>query len=304
VIATHGRPTLLARTLQSLGDCVKPMAYAGIVVIENGLPAGARKVVDSAPGNLKARYMHTPVANKSGALNAVLDTVAEDLIIFLDDDVRVEADLLLQYAAAADGIDSGYFFGGPVSVDYEHAPPEWLRPLLPTSARGWELSDGMALRRPFLGFNWAAFAPDLRRAGGFDTSRGPGAPTGSTGQETAMQQALMQIGAKAVYVPGARVWHYVPRNRCSPEWAIERAVSQGIERGIMTYRDGWTPQKKAKWMMRVHVRSPMRIGLAHLLGSEQRRFRAEYWRRHDRAFLDGVRIGRELALSRESKTPE
>ena len=48
LIPTHGRPTLLGRTLASLGACRLPAAYAETVVVENGSRAGAEAVVAEA----------------------------------------------------------------------------------------------------------------------------------------------------------------------------------------------------------------------------------------------------------------
>lgn len=37
-----------------------------------------------------------------------------------------------------------------------------------------------------------------------------------------MQIRLLDGGVSPVYLPAAKVWHYVPTKRCSVEWAIER----------------------------------------------------------------------------------
>jgi hypothetical protein len=84
----------------------------------------------------------------------------------------------------------------------------------------------------FLGFNWAAFVPDLLAVGGFDPLFGPGAATGSVGQEWTMQQRLLEAGHTGRYVPDAEVWHWVPRERCTPRWAFERMYRDGISRGL------------------------------------------------------------------------
>lgn len=112
-------------------------------------------------------------------------------------------------------------------MDYEEAPPEWLVPSLPFSVRGMDFRQG---ERPdeFLGCNWASFKGDLRRAGGFDPNYGPGSPTGSSGQETEMQERLMAQGAERVNVPDAWVWHHVPRSRSSPSYAAWWLLRRGI----------------------------------------------------------------------------
>src|SRR5690606_21102731 len=155
---------------------------------------GADEIVAQAPASLSGRYVHYPVGNKSAALNTVINDLApDDFLFFTDDDVRVDRQLLLAYEAAARQYGRGNFFGGPTGVDYEQQPEAHVRRYLPASARGWVYSGrGVEIDAPdFLGFNWAAFAGDIQSAGGFNPNRGPGAPTGSTGQESDMQRRLL-----------------------------------------------------------------------------------------------------------------
>ena len=237
LIPTHGRPTLLKRTLDSLAQCVLTESYEELVVIENGSRVGAKKVVASLPPRLNARYMNREQGNKSFALNEALNTIRGGLVVFFDDDVRVHPDVLVRYAEVARGVEKGVFFGGPTDVDYEQPPPAWLLEYLPPSAKGWA-TDGEWENEDFnffLGFNWAAFAADLEMLGGFDNDVGPG--TSSTGQETDMQKRLLSGNVKQQFVPGAKVWHYVPKERCSPAWALKRQYRNAVTDGFQEVHD-------------------------------------------------------------------
>ena len=238
LIPTYGRAPLLARTLASLAECALPASYAETVVVENGPQAGAEAICQQADARLKVRYLHVEKANKSHALNEALKTLPEDaFVVFFDDDVRFAPEVLTAYAEAAEREGPGHFFGGPVSVDYEERPPDHIRALLPASAKGWRLKSEADLAHvTFLGANWAIFLPDLVKAGGFDVNRGPGLV--SVGQESEMQWRLRLQGARAVYVEQALVWHYVPKNRCSPEWLLERATKIGKSRGRRRRAEG------------------------------------------------------------------
>jgi GT2 family glycosyltransferase len=260
VIPTHGRPDLLTRTLASLAECELPESYRELIVVENGSRDGAEAVVAAAAEQLNARYLHYEQGNKSAALNHVLELLDDGLIVFFDDDVRLERNVLVAYAEAAANRDAGTFFGGPTEVDYETVPPDWMRTFLPPSAVGRKLPEHTAtVREPvFLGFNWAAFAADLRRVGGFDTNFGPGSPSFSTGQEASMQRMLLDAGCEGRYVKDALVWHYVPSSRCTMEWALKRSLQGGISQGQRTPVAGlavcgWTPkmlQEATIWYLR------------------------------------------------------
>ena len=45
LIPTHGRPTLLRRTLESVAQCKRPVGYEGRLVVENGSRAGGEAIV-------------------------------------------------------------------------------------------------------------------------------------------------------------------------------------------------------------------------------------------------------------------
>jgi glycosyltransferase involved in cell wall biosynthesis len=235
VIATHDRRELLERTLASLAQCRIPAGFGGTLVVENGRRAGAEEIVRQAPPSLGARYLFEPVGNKSRALNLALRATDDGLIIFLDDDVRMVPTLLESYVQSAVVAGRGHFFGGPVAPDYEQAPPQWLVKFLPLSARGWTPDDpaSVASKPFFLGFNWAAYTDDLKRVGAFNEQFGPGAVTGSVGQEGEMQRRLVAAGVAARFVPEAIVHHWVPRDRCSADWALERAYRDGIRMGLL-----------------------------------------------------------------------
>jgi len=231
ILPTHGRPTLLERTLDSIAQCELPSAYGELIVVENGSRVGAEQIVRQLPERLNARYMHRERGNKSYALNEALETAADGLIVFFDDDVCVEPKTLVAYSEAAEKYGPRHFFGGPVRVDYERRPPGWLRSQLPLSEVGYDVDKDTG-KNFYLGFNWAAFTHDINRLGGFDPRFGPGATTGATGQEADMQQRLFGDGCTSLNVEDAVVFHYVPEDHCTLYRVIERKYRLGIHKSI------------------------------------------------------------------------
>lgn len=232
LIATSNRPSLLKRTLDSLGNCNRPEGFRSVIVVENGQPSNTQDIVKRAPDWLACRYHHVAQANKSIALNEGLRLIDKSAFVYLtDDDVRYEPQVLCAYADAAIRHGSGHVFGGPISPDYQQPPEEWLIPYLPASARGWvpERVDRPFDSGKFLGFNFGAWASEIIAVGGFDDRFGPGAATQSTGQETTLIEQLVENDAEPVYVPHALVYHFVPPERCSFEWALRQRFRQGIQ---------------------------------------------------------------------------
>lgn len=295
VIATAGRPDLLGRTLASLADCRKPDNYRKTIVVENGPKCGAEEIVKSFDARLRTQYVYVPLGNKSNALTTVLRMVGECLIFFTDDDVRIHPDTLCAYAEAAIGTEMGKFYGGPTGADYEREPPSWLIDYLPNAAHSWQMTPGVdsipQAGLP-LGFNWAAFARDLRDAGGFDVKKGPGAVTGSTGQEADMEKRLLKNGVPGIYIPEAMVWHYVPVERCSPKWAARFAYRTGIWRGMDYRKQIPTILGFPRWMFRKWLKKGFKV-LRTLTSKDMRTyFDAYYEFRYFSGFMRGSRIAR------------
>jgi glycosyltransferase involved in cell wall biosynthesis len=232
LIATAGEKTLLNSTLESLSKCILPASYRKTIVVENGKKFHAEKITANYTSSLNAQYLYNATANKSTALNYAIDHIVDDtLVFFTDDDVVFADNLLVAYAKLAFQYRKGYFFGGPTLPNYEQQPPAWLIPNLPPSARGYSFEEPFN-KSMFLGFNWAAFAGDVKQVGGFDSNFGPGTIPKRTGQETDMQKRLLEFGLSPMYVSDAMVWHFVPSNYITLRWLLKRKYEGGRGKGL------------------------------------------------------------------------
>jgi GT2 family glycosyltransferase len=235
MIPTAGRSELLHMTLASLVKCRKPEIYHGTILVENGPKTGAEKVARAFEKELNLRHLYVPAGNKSNALNEAMKNVNDCLIFFTDDDVKLDPGILNAYAEAAEGRHGGEFYGGPFEAEYARKPDQWILEFLPLSAVGWNLGKEPAYidkSSLFIGFNWAAFDRDIKRCGGFNVLYGPGSNTGAVGQETEMQKRLLENGLRGRYVPEAKVWHFVPPEKCSTAFTAKRAYKWGIQGGL------------------------------------------------------------------------
>lgn len=303
LIATAGRPDLLERTLRSLQSCRRPASYRGTIVVENGPKRGAESVAANFLASLGVRYLHSLEPNKSRALNVAIESLPDSLVYFTDDDVRLHSDILCTYEGAASAHGHGYCFGGPTGVDYEIEPSPWLKEFMPASARGWWLDGGQQnIREPaFLGFNWAAFTSDLRKAGPFNGNFGPGALTGSVGQDTEMQMRLLRLGFKGIYLPEAFVWHYVPAARSSERWTIGRAYRHGVRHGLMESNPHW-PRILGfpRWTCRALVARTWGVIREGVCGNEKSRFRSLHEWNFMRGYMKGAGLARRLRTAPQS----
>lgn len=268
----------------SLAAAEHPPELRRVFVVENGTVGEAKSTCEALSRKLPVEYHCMAQAGKSRALQWAVEQIEIGLVVFFDDDIRVSPGILCHYVAAAQrqGVNSVY--GGPVGVDYEAPPEDWLIEFLPVSAVGWEPEspDEISLRKRggFLGTNYAVFAETILEGGGFNLSVGPGALTAGTegnptGQEEELQRRLFARGVRPVYVRDAKVWHYVPKERCGTQWALHRIYRFHFSKQLVS---GDAKQSSPhhfgvpRWMFRKLCESYLLAKLAFIVPSRRRRF--------------------------------
>lgn len=292
VIATHGRPALLGRTIESFAAMRRPSTFARLWVVENGSDAGARDVCKQYP-HLPLHYVNRAQPGRSRAMQWAVDQIGEGLVIFSDDDVRFGEAWLEAYATAAVAHGPHTFFGGPLRIDYQHdPPPPWLTQYLPHSAIGWEHDTAAPIDKPsFLGANFAVFAQDARALGGFRADLGVGSDGNALGEEMDMQQRMLDADFDAVYLPDAQLWHFVPADRCSPAWALGRIERTWYTNGLTSdeHLPGARIAGAPRWMWRRLITLALRAAIAGVTSTGEKRFEKRKAFRQYKGYVRGIR---------------
>ena len=122
----------------------------------------------------------------------------------------------------------------------------------------------------------------------------PGAGANPTGQERELQLRLLQSGRKPVFVPDARVWHWVPAERCSPEWALERAARRATSAVLRAQQTDADPGLRllgvpARVWWAWAAAAPAAL-LAHTARSEEQRYRKRIGFQRARGRVRGHRL--------------
>jgi glycosyltransferase involved in cell wall biosynthesis len=293
VIPTYKRPAFLERVLLSLSKCVFPPDVE-IHVVENGPRSGAEDICRTHSIEGRVLYLYSPIAGRSKAINHAIRSSSADFFIFFDDDIQVPEDMVTIYVSAAQRYGKGHFFGGPLVPDAETKCPAHLVPHLPRSAIGW--SHGkceVEIAAPdfefFFGANWAVFKADLERAGLFSEELGVTSDKASpVGEEGELQQRLVAGGAKAVYLPGAVIHHFVPRECYTAQWVWHRNFRLGVTDWIMTY-SSLKPRREIfgvpGWILKSAAKQKAKVLASRLFGFPAMR-KAEIQMRD--AYLSGL----------------
>ncbi|MCA9399055.1 MAG: glycosyltransferase, partial [Candidatus Omnitrophica bacterium] len=171
----------------------------------------------------------------SHARNAGLKVAQGELIIFTDDDVFPCPDWLSIYWKAYVKNSKQCFFGGPVESVYEgEKPDQGLLKWAPASVQGLDYGNEERFinsDEAFLAANWACSREALNKVGGFDPNLGlnPALNEVRTGEEKDIMNRLLEIGCQGLYLPQAKIGHFVPNDKCQFKHIMARREAYGRE---------------------------------------------------------------------------
>ncbi len=239
-VCTFNRAASLRRTLASIAACRVPAGLTWeLLVVDNTSTDGTRGIVREWESTLPLRYLFEPAQGLSHARNrAAAESAASSLLVFTDDDVRVETDWIAAYASAADARPEADFFGGRVKSLFEGGRPAWL------ADQNMDLLDGLfvnfdpgAASREILpgdvlpvgasmGFRPACFADGNL----FRTDLGVCGRDKGRGEDTEFMERLLKAGRRGYYIAGALSHHEVAPERLTFRYAFRYGIACG--RGV------------------------------------------------------------------------
>jgi glycosyltransferase involved in cell wall biosynthesis len=227
LICTYNRAELLGETLESIARSRVDRLRWDVIVVDNNSTDRTREVVAERAVRypVPLRYLFEPRQGKSHALNAGLAETTAVIVVFTDDDVRVDQGWLEAACGPMLADPSVDYTGGPVHPIWEQPCPPWL-----DSTRS-DLWGTLAIldygpepfvfedrRRVPLGANMAVRRVLIERIGGFDPELGRRGKS-LLGQEQAEFFCRSRaIGARGLYVPAMSLQHHVPASRLTRDY--------------------------------------------------------------------------------------
>jgi glycosyltransferase involved in cell wall biosynthesis len=233
-ICTRNRCRALGETLRSLAAIEIPPALSWeVLVVDNGSEDDTANVIVGASNALPVRAVVEPRVGLSHARNAAIADARGQYILWIDDDVLVDAQWLRAYHDAFRAWPDASFFGGPIAPIFEGTPPGWLRLALPNVDNAYAARNlgtaPVALTRETLPFG-ANFVvrTDAQRRYPFDPALGRRDNALSAGEEWAVLEAILAGGGTGRWVPDARVQHVIPAERQSVSYLRRYYVENGM----------------------------------------------------------------------------
>jgi cellulose synthase/poly-beta-1,6-N-acetylglucosamine synthase-like glycosyltransferase len=241
LVATCERPELLSRTLESLLSAPVPVGLdVHVTVIHNDDSQGTRDVVERAEPAFHGRlhYVHERRRGKSHALNRGIRATSGDLIGLIDDDEEIEAGWYAHvvHAFRDERVD---FIGGPCLPRWGAVPPAWM----PAAYRGviGYVDDGdrvMVFGKDapgiLMGGNAVIRRRVLQRTGTFLPELGPTPDRRMfSGEDEDLYARLLIAGAHGLYIPGLKIYHYVPPERLTKRYYRSWCFWNGVSRSVI-----------------------------------------------------------------------
>ena len=187
----------------------------------------------------RIRYLLEPEPGLlSGRHRGALESDGE-ILVFLDDDIEASAGYLHAILDAFQD-PAVQLVGGANLPNYESEPPAWVESFWSTTPYGGRMCVFLSLLdlggntieihpNYILGLNFAIRRRALFNLGGFHPDCVPDALQRFQGDgETGLTMKAFAQGYKAVFTPGARVYHFISASRMTPEYFERRAYYQGV----------------------------------------------------------------------------
>ena len=239
IIPTHNRSERLIAALESVIRQDLPAAdWECVVVSNNSTDDTVARFGDFAaryPG-LNLRLVTEDGPGVSFARNRGIAETSAPLLVFIDDDERINPGFLRAYADFFDAHPDAVVAGGRIIAEYVTGRPAWLSKYTEMPiANPMDFGDAV---RPFPagrvpgGGNMAFRRSAALRYGGFDPSLGRVGRMLIGGEENDFFERLMRGGETCWYVPGAVMWHIIPPEKLTESYFRRLCYNVGVSQRL------------------------------------------------------------------------
>lgn len=239
IIPTHNRSERLIAALESVIRQDLPAAdWECVVVSNNSTDDTVARFGDFAaryPG-LNLRIVTEDGPGVSYARNRGIADTSAPLLVFIDDDERINPGFLRAYADFFDAHPDAVVAGGRIIAEYVTGRPAWLSKYTEMPiANPMDFGDAV---RPFPagrvpgGGNMAFRRSAALRYGGFDPSLGRVGRMLIGGEENDFFERLMRGGETCWYVPGAVMWHIIPPEKLTESYFRRLCYNVGVSQRL------------------------------------------------------------------------
>ncbi len=233
-ICTWNRSRLLAGTLESLERLeIPPGLDWEVLVVDNASSDDTKSVIGSFVARLPIQYLFEPEQGHSRSRNRAVEHASGDVMLWTDNDVRVDQRWLLVYLDGFARHPHAAFLGGRIKPVLEESTPTWLAETWDKCKPAYadrDLGD-REIAIPPAGFPFGAnFAvrTEVQRKFPYRVTLGRQGDGLLGDDEINVMQQMVDCGHTGMWLPESQVTHLIPSDRATPQYIANYFQAQGI----------------------------------------------------------------------------
>jgi glycosyltransferase involved in cell wall biosynthesis len=241
IVCCYNRPNRLRTCLDALLQQSLARQKHEIVVVDNASDDDTPDVAQEyARSYDHVRALREPQLGLSAARNTGVQAAKGTYVAFIDDDaVAGEAWLETILKAFENAPELPGCVTGPIVPVWEAGRPDWLHPKLDINYSIYDYGDEVCFLSDdviLAGANLAFPRVLIERVGGFPIHLDRRGDNLRSGGDTAVFQAVCEVGYRPLYHPEATVWHHIPAERCRKRWILRRVFWGGASGVLLRSR--------------------------------------------------------------------
>ena len=219
-------------TLSALCKLTPPEGGWKLIAVDNGSTDATPRIMQSFVERLPLQIITVPTRGKNHALNAALEYIEGELVVFTDDDTLPEKDWLCKLENHAQLQPEYDIFGGVIDPHWPREPDAWILNSVPLGMV-YAISDPSLVTGPvnsgcIWGPNMAIRSYLFNQGIRFNTEIGPdGSLNYAMGSESELTNRLANQNVKSWFCSDAKVKHIIRENQMKKSWILQRFFRYG-----------------------------------------------------------------------------
>ena len=226
IICTYNRDKYIYNVMESIVKGSLSSEYYEILAIDNNSSDCTKdeifRFISDYP-SFNVKYIFEPQQGLSCARNRGIDESSGDILVYVDDDARVNEDYLKSYHDFFKDNPECSAAGGPIIPEYEgYEEPEWMTYHLKRLLTAYLYFGNKEKQFPgnnYPGGGNAAYRKSIfDMVGKYNTSLGRTGASLAGGEEKDIFRKMDGIGVKYYYLPESILYHIIPARKMSDEY--------------------------------------------------------------------------------------
>ncbi|SOD90114.1 glycosyltransferase family 2 protein [Spirosoma fluviale] len=257
IICTYNRVDFLKETIDSLLSHFKDHSNYELLIIDNKSTDNTAEVVKPFLRFPQVRYVLETNQGLSYARNRGIKEAKNDVLIFLDDDIDIEAN----YLDICDQIYSDpntHIVGGKV-LPYQSAIPDWMPEQFYYLMSIFDIGNSACYTQKLMGANYSMRREAVQKIGWYNVELGRKGSNLMGGEEVDYLNRASDLGYRILYRPDLIVYHKI-NNKLNKAYIFDYAYYLGKSERIIDIQ-----RSKARFLAKC-VKAVLMIGLHAVYG--------------------------------------